>query len=274
MRRFSVAPISPVLRQQVQRMANTAQTTMAIGWQRNDSGLKQIGYCPKAVVGPAFVYEVLETIEPVDPNPSPSQRMAATAARANERERLCLQAKQELDAMVGIGIIGPSLADWARPTLTPKLVARHTNDGMSITDIVDMQIELARLKQARDRKRWPAPKDSALAEVLADPSKLRAVVGAQLPELRPYRLRTTIAQGRHTLVVEHDMTHGEAVVLMRHAFNVLEQEAHQEVKTTVEAYLKELLSDSREAWGVVLGEVTLTLSAAEGAALTFNQVAP
>lgn len=220
------APVSPSMRRQVQHRADTARTTMVIGWQHNDNtGCREIGFCPKAAVGSAFVYEVLETIEP-----SPEVQTAAmqetvaralgqdpaakASARTRERERLCLQAKKELDAMVGSGLIGPHLADWVRPTLTPKLVAKHTNDGMSIVEIVDMQIELARLKQARDRKRYPPPKDSALAEVLADPSKLRAVVGAQLPELRPYRLRTSTKKGKRTFVFDHDMTLAEARVFL------------------------------------------------------------
>jgi len=50
-----------------QKNADEHGVVMVVGFQTNDTtGEKEIGYCPKAAVGPAFVHTVLHTIYPTN----------------------------------------------------------------------------------------------------------------------------------------------------------------------------------------------------------------
>lgn len=55
-------------RRKAQRCANRCNIEMAVGWTMNDvTGKREYGYCPSAYVGPLFVYEELELIQPRHP---------------------------------------------------------------------------------------------------------------------------------------------------------------------------------------------------------------
>jgi hypothetical protein len=47
------------------RIARTEGVAMVWGWQQSDdTGEREPGYCPAAVVGPCFVYEVVGKVSP------------------------------------------------------------------------------------------------------------------------------------------------------------------------------------------------------------------
>ena len=51
-----------------QRSATQYGIVMVVGWQLNDTtGEKEYGYCPLTSVSPAFIVEVLETVQPAAP---------------------------------------------------------------------------------------------------------------------------------------------------------------------------------------------------------------
>lgn len=85
------------LRVIVQQMADDSQTPMVIGWQFADHapGGREIGYCPAAAAGPAFVVEVIETITP---HRGRSGYQARQVARREGLQAAAERARQEADA--------------------------------------------------------------------------------------------------------------------------------------------------------------------------------
>lgn len=178
--------ITQALRAQVQKLANTIPTTMVIGWQHDEftASKRSIGYCPKAAVGPAFVYEVLETIEPIIVQPASAPQCTCETRGAGDRAcPVCFappkrptsvveQAHREVDELVKLRVIDAAHGAGIKLMLSPTVVEGYCEQGLTIRDMIDCHLDISRMTP---------PKGSALAQVLADPSKLRAVVGAQLP---------------------------------------------------------------------------------------------
>jgi uncharacterized protein YbjT (DUF2867 family) len=66
----------------------------------------------------------------------------ARAALEKERKVITGAAHREIDELVKLGVIAPARAERLKKWLTAEAVERHEQDGMSISDMVDMYRDL------------------------------------------------------------------------------------------------------------------------------------
>jgi len=66
----------------------------------------------------------------------------ARAALDSHRRSLASAAHREIDALCGVGTIDAHRAEVLKRLLTAEAVERHDQDGMSLSDIIDMYRDL------------------------------------------------------------------------------------------------------------------------------------
>lgn len=67
-------------------------------------------------------------------NGSPSEEL--------EKTRGLLAAHREVEALLKLGVISPQRAEQLKQVLTPELIEQHDQDGMTVSDMIDMYRDL------------------------------------------------------------------------------------------------------------------------------------